>query len=265
MKSLLKTNLFLPFFLIVSLAAAGCDFFHGDDADRATTYGPAQALGNGSVRSYVTLDDGEPTAIGLTFSEAALTNLPAGNEHGTHEVVLALPAETAVAPYNHISFDWNPQGHEPPGVYDRPHFDIHFYMISEAERDAITPTDPDFEAKSNKQPAAQYVPAGYVQTPGGIPRMGAHWVDPTSPEFTEDGFSRTFIYGFWDGHMAFLEPMITKAFIESVKASQDQTVSFPIPQPPAVEKPGYYPAQYSVRYDARAKTYTIALEGLKRR
>ena len=24
--------------------------------------------------------------------------------------------------------NWNPHGHIPPGIYDRPHFDVHFYM-----------------------------------------------------------------------------------------------------------------------------------------
>ncbi len=68
--------------------------------------------------------------------------------------------------------------------------------------------------------------------------MGAHWVDPTSPEFTGAGFSRTFLYGFWDGHMNFLEPMITKAFIESVKELEGQTATFSIPQPQAFEQGG---------------------------
>lgn len=258
----LNKSLSLPLLVCAALAVAGCDLFHQDDTDRATAYGPTQALGEGSVRSFVTHEDGVPVTLGIAFTEEALTNLPAGNEHGVHETTLPLPTGLQTPPYNHISFDWNPQGHEPDGVYDRPHFDIHFYMISEAERDAITPEDPDFEAKSNKQPAAQHVPAGYVQTPGGIPRMGAHWVDPTSPEFTGEGFSRTFIYGFWDGHMTFLEPMIAKAFIENVKTLDGKSVSFAIPQPPAFEKSGYYPTRYSVRYDAGAKTYTIALERL---
>lgn len=243
---------------------AGCDLFHGGgSSDKNTTaYGPAKALGNGSVRSFVTLNHGRPTTLGLSFTEDVLIGLPEEAEHGAHETVLALPPGVAVAPYDHISFDWNPHGHEPPGVYDVPHFDIHFYMISQAERDAIDPADPDFEAKAAKRPADQYIPAGYVQTPGAVPRMGAHWVDPTSPEFTEAGFSRTFIYGFWDGQMNFLEPMITTAFLEGLKASAEQAVTLPIPQPQAFEEAGYYPTHYSVRYNASEKTYTIALERL---
>ena len=147
-------------------------------------------------------------------------------------------------------------------MYDRPHFDIHFYTMTTAERDGIDPADTE---KVERTPMAEHIPAGYVPTPGAVPRMGAHWVDPSSPEFTPAGFSRTFIYGFWDGKMNFLEPMITTAFIESVKASDSQTISFSIPQPQAFEVTGYYPSHYSIRYDTEAKTYVIALEGLERR
>lgn len=95
--------------------------------------------------------------------------------------------------------------------------------------------------------------------------MGAHWIDPASPEFTPAGFSRTFLYGFWNGRMNFLEPMITTDYLASVKALPAQSATFSIPQPQAVEKAGYYPTTYSVRYDADAQTYDIVLEGLVER
>lgn len=248
--------------LAAALIVTGCDSSNNTNPRTGTYAGPAQALGNGSVHASVTLENDVPTAIGVVFTETALSNLPAQPQHGVHETVLALPEEAAVTPYDHISFDWNPQGHEPPGVYDRPHFDIHFYTMTAAERDGIDPNDTE---RVERAPVAEHIPAGYVSTPGAVPRMGVHWVDPSSPEFTPAGFSRTFIYGFWDGKMNFLEPMITTVFIESVKASDSQVVRFPIPQPQAFEKTGYYPSHYSVRYDAEAKTYTIALDGLERR
>jgi hypothetical protein len=27
-----------------------------------------------------------------------------------------------------VGLNWNPHGHIPPGVYDLPHFDFHFYI-----------------------------------------------------------------------------------------------------------------------------------------
>ena len=246
-----------------SIALTGCD--STDPASREGRYdGPAKSLGDGTVHTFATLDeDGTPLTFGVRITESALATLPAhGGPHGSVETVLALPNNAAIAPYNHVSFDWQPQGHEPDGVYTIPHFDVHFYLMSEAERATIDPAAPDFDAKAGRAPEAQYVPAGYVPTPGAVPMMGAHWVDPSSPEFTPAGFSRTFLYGVWDGRMTFVEPMITNAFIESVKTLPSQSVSFPVPQPQAFEKAGYYPTAYSVRYDADAQAYDITLEGL---
>src|ERR1044072_4966536 len=56
----------------------------GKTSSRAGTFvGESRPLGNGTVRSWVTLDrNGDPTAVGVTFSEAALSGLPA-KEPGT--------------------------------------------------------------------------------------------------------------------------------------------------------------------------------------
>lgn len=231
-----------------------------------TFAGPAQPLGNGTAHAFVTLEAGSPVAIGVRVTASALETLPVdAGPHGVHETVLALPVEAPTLPYDHISFDWQPRGHEPDGVYDRPHFDVHFYMMTAAERDRIDPVDPAFEAQGRTQLDSALVPAGYVPTPDLFARMGVHWVDPSSPEFTPAGFSRTFIYGFWNGQMNFLEPMITTAFLESVKTLPGQAAAFAIPQPQRVPKAGYYPTRYSIRYDAAAQAYDIALEGLVKR
>lgn len=243
--------------LVVALLLFGCDT---NDDLTGRFLGDEQSLGNGIAVAFMEADDGVPTAIGVMIEEEMLNALP----HQEKELDLTLPAAIAHTPYNHVSFGWNPHGHEPAGVYDVPHFDIHFYMMTEAERDAIDPADPDFAAKASKMPDSRHIPAGYIQTPGGVPRMGAHWVDPTSPEFTPAGFSRTFIYGFWNGEMNFLEPMITKTFLESVKAMNGQSVTINIPQPQAFAKAGYYPTHYRIRYDADRKFYFVSLEGLTR-
>jgi hypothetical protein len=67
------------------------------------------------------------------------------------------------------------------------------------------------------------------------------------------------------GYVTFWEPTITKAFIESVKHAPSQTASFSIPQPQAVEKAGFDPGHYTVRYDAAAQTYEIILGNLTER
>jgi hypothetical protein len=225
-----------------------------------TFVGATRPLGSGTVRSWVTLDEaGKPSAVGLTFSESALKSVPAELPRGQEslEMNLAFPKEAAATAFDHIGFGWNPKGHEPANIYTFPHFDIHFYTISVEEKERITAQGEDLE-RCYKKPEAEYVPAGYILPPGtAVPRMGAHWIDPNSNEFKSQPFTRTFLYGNYDGKLIFFEPMITKSFFET---KLDLTEYIKLPQKYA--KPGYYPTKYSVRYDAARKEYTVALEGM---
>lgn len=225
-----------------------------------TFYGRPSPFGNGQIRSWVKLDrDGKPLALGLSFTEESLNGLPTELPRGEEatELVLPLPAEAAATPFNHIGVNWNPHGHVPATIYDVPHFDFHFYMISPEERSRITAQGDDI-ARSRRQPPADYVPAGYIYAPDSeVPRMGGHWVDPQSNEFNKQPFTRTFLYGNYNGQIIFMEPMITKAFLE---AKTDVTEVIKLPSKYA--RPGYYPTRYSVRYDRAGKEYSIALEGL---
>jgi hypothetical protein len=240
-----------------------------------TFYGPAQSIGNGDVRTYVNVRGGEPVEIGVALSETALDNLPmpapqhAGHAEGAsaHEHVnmvaysLELPAEAARTPYRFVELDWNPGGHEPPGIYDIPHFDFHFYTITPAERDAIDPADPLFQKKTENVPPAGFIASNYVAPMmTAVPKMGLHWIDPASPELNGQKFTRTFIYGSWDGKATFWEPMITREFILSRPDFQTHVM-----QPERVATPGYYPQGYTVRWNEQTKEYRIALTELSMR
>jgi hypothetical protein len=102
-------------------------------------------------------------------------------------------------------------GHPPPGIYSVPHFDFHFYKMPLAERLAIPPY-PQAMAAFNNNPLPGYLPTAYVKAPAGEAKMGAHWMDVTSPEFNGQPFTHTFVYGSYDGKVNFLEPMATLAF-----------------------------------------------------
>ncbi len=228
-----------------------------------TILGEARMMGNGVAWSWVERDDeGKPTAIGVTFSETALTGLPEDMPSTGlpgWEYTLALPREAGVKPYDHIVLDWNPKGHIPPGIYDTPHFDVHFYFISPKERDKITAKGADLD-RCKKKPSAKFIPKDYVMPEGTeVPRMGVHWIDPTAPEFNQQPFTKTFIYGSYNGQVTFIEPMFAKAFLETRPG-----VTEAIKQPDAYQ-PGYYPTSYSVRYDSARKEFTVSLEGLTRR
>lgn len=249
--------------LALAAALAGMSLFSGcndddNDADVRTgiAYGPEVSVGNGKARGFVKSDDaGNPTAVGFTLTRGALENLP----HGDQSFRLALPSEKATTPYNHISLDWASHGHPLPGIYDVPHFDMHFYMISEAEQNAIVMDD-----KMQRVPEARFLPPAdrYVSAPGeGVPGMGKHWGDITSPELAQGKpFTVTLIYGSYDGKVIFHEPMIAHNWLQSRPAQFDTVV--PILQPAAFQKTAHYPTQYSVSYDAGKGVYTISLTGL---
>ena len=220
-----------------------------------TTTGAARSLGSGSANTFVTSDpSGAPTEIGIQVSKSALTNLPAADT----EVDLPLPAAAGATAFQDVAIDWNPQGHPPPGIYDVPHFDVHFYMVDSATRATISPADPN----ALQTPPADQVPTGYAQlAPQVVPAMGVHWFDPASPEFHGQPFTSTFIYGFYDGKMTFIEPMVTTAFLQT-----KPSLAKPIALPQTYPYPGkYYPTGYRVSYDASADSYIVALTGLTKR
>ncbi|MGH9768697.1 MAG: DUF5602 domain-containing protein [Blastocatellia bacterium] len=228
---------------------------------KSTTFvGEATPVGNGIVRSWVTTSaDGKPTAIGVTFTEAALSGLPQSLTPGLiwTEFLLPLPPEASATGFNHVGLNWNPKGHDPEGVYKVPHFDFHFYLTSPAERERITTRGDDLE-KCRKPLPAEFVPEGYVLAPASEePGMGSHWVEPNSHEFHGKSFTHTFIYGSYDGRMIFLEPMITKAFLET-----RPNITVPIKLPAKYQKPGYYPTQYNVKYNPESREYTVSIDGL---
>jgi hypothetical protein len=64
------------------------------------------------------------------------------------------------------------------------------------------------------------------------------------------------------------EPMITKQFFEDVRSFLDDlqltgntiALSFTIKQPEKFHEAGYYPTQYTIRYDAELGEYSVSLD-----
>lgn len=236
-----------------------------------TAYGPAVKLGDGTARSYVVTRDGSPTEVGVALSESSLTGLPAGHAGGDahammNDYVLALPSEAAATAFRFVLLNWNPMGHEPDGVYTVPHFDFHFYTIPEEERDAIVPTDPQYAAKAGRLPEPAFAPPGYLDgstlagvppEAAAVPMMGMHWLDPKSEELHGTPFSKTFIYGTWDGKLIFAEPMITKAYLET---KPDFSAPLAVPQRSA--DTGLRATAQRIYWDQETSEYRVALIGL---
>lgn len=242
-------------FLIVAAFSVAALFTSCKKNDRPavkTYYGTDAHVGNGIVRSFVTINaDGVPESIGFNFTKTMLSGLPDDDKTPTYMTMLDLPAEAAVTGFNHLELDWNPNGHEPLEIYGLPHFDFHAYIVSMDELMQIVP-GPD-----NTPVEPQYIPQDYISGVIAVPNMGVHWLDMTSPEFQGQTFTTTYIYGFYQGKMLFGEPMITLAYLQS-----NPDVILDVKQPAKFEKPGYYPTKYRISYNEKGQEYFVSLEGL---
>lgn len=240
-------GLFGAIFLVTSSSG-------GPSSPITTLSGAHQTLGEGSAYAWIQMDEQKHlVGIGINITEEAIMTLP--TEEPFYALSLQLPSGAINSPFDHAMLEWNPQGHEPPGIYDIAHFDAHFYVIPEIERMMIGPEDPEHDI----EPDHSNLPGGYVKIPGGVPAMGAHWYDPTSPEFTGGTFSETMIFGSYDGELIFVEPMFTLAFLET-----QPKLTKPIPMPDEFESAwNIFPSLYSIKYDAAAGEYTISLHGFE--
>lgn len=229
-----------------------CILFAGLWAEAFIVQGEAVPIGQGQGRAFVDMDrNGQLRSVGIMLSEEAMQGLPE-QDHG--EYILRLPAILNVPPFNHMVVNWEPHGHIPEGVYNVPHFDFHFYFISEEARAAITCTG-DNLAVCLTQPVPDRIPPYYVPTPDGVPQMGWHWIDPRSPEFNGQKFTSTYIYGFYDGKNHFVEPMVTREFL-----MQKPQFTQSVPVPKELSYKGYLPQSYAVTYDENCKQYFIILK-----
>lgn len=227
------------------------------DKDKSNVFkGPESEVYHGKAWSSLKLNSsGIPEKLTLSLDAATLASVPVGEsgsgEGHTHEnnILISLPGKALeVTPFKFIMLNWNPMGHEPAGIYDTAHFDMHFYLT--APNEVMNYVD---MAKMENLPSTDYVPANHIAGPP-VPMMGKHWIDVTSPELHGVPFTQTFLYGSYDGQVVFYEPMITLDFLK-------QTTSFQrtIPQPSKFKVSGYYPTRMTINKEAG--TTNISLEG----
>ena len=97
------------------------------------------SLWSGTIKSWVKTDSSNnPQTVGFTFTEDVLKDLPAQN---TATNWFDFPKNASDTLFSHMQFIWLPNGHPPRGVYDKPQFTDHIFIISKNEQEAITGTD----------------------------------------------------------------------------------------------------------------------------
>jgi Domain of unknown function (DUF5602) len=243
-----------------------------------------------------------PLSIGVSFTEqaldpmftAAFDDFPRELPHLTAPGLeparvydLPFPAKVRkTTPFDHMGWFANAQGHNPPGVFTFPHADVHFFMITVKERQAISG---QLDDKMLTYPPEGFLPADFclplftsvppfcklltelteTDVPGSNDtEQGLHWVDQSAPELRGELFRQINIFGTYDGKVVFWEPMITKQFFEDVRSflndlqSTGKTIvlTFAIKQPEKFQETSYYPTQYTVSYDAEVGEFTVSLD-----
>lgn len=240
-----------------------------------------------SVESWADFDEaGKPTRIGITISESFVEQesatlsekLEPSQQHMNAGPYfdLELPKHRDV-PYRHAYFSFHPMGHVPPGIYDMPHFDFHFYLVPSNVRKAMTP---EAVGRAMEPVKKGYLPASYRAAAKYNnfywPYMGTHFLSDHTGEIkiTESGdiepgterFDQTLVYGTFGGDVVFLEPMISSWYLESIKASDEGQRTFEVELPVRFKDPGYYPTKYRIAYSIDPMTgagyYTVSIEDL---
>ena len=247
-------------------------------------------MGEGLVQVYADFEsNGAPRSLGVRMTASALSMLPEmpntysrcfdknkngridphGECNGDYEFAFPIPLELAQqgnTAFTWIGVNWNPMGHPLPAPppWAEPHFDFHFYIQPEQSVRAIRSgpcselIDCDDFKVAQKSVPERYLHPDHIDVGAAVPAMGNHLIDSRSPELAPDGprFTHTFIYGAYDGHISFYEPMITHAYLRGKPSS-----CTPLKQPQAFEQAGYYPSEYCIRYSGGDDgVHTISLE-----
>jgi Domain of unknown function (DUF5602) len=244
------------FFLlsVATVAFTSCE--KDKDNDKSGIFkGPEAEVYHGKAWTWIQLDkQGKPERVAISINDAALNSVKPGDgsSSGDHQhddnVVLKFHPKAEATLFRHVWLNWNPNGHPPAGVYTRPHFDLHYYMVPSEERETFV--DP---VKLDAALAPDYLPANHIGVDP-VPTMGKHYIDVTSPELNGQPFTQTFIFGSYDSKMVFWEPMITLDFLKNT-ASFERS----IPQPAKFQKTGYYPTK--MRIVKASGVTNIILEG----
>jgi hypothetical protein len=213
--------------------------FNKDNGKNKEYKSEETSLHKGKVWTSAKVDkDGKPLSVSIVLNDAALTSVPLGQptDHMSPANNLLIPIpDKSGTPFKFAMVNWNSSGHEPDHIYTLPHFDFHFYLSTQAE--VMSYMD---EAKLNAEPASGYMPANHISGPG-VPMMGKHYIDATSPELHNKTFTQTFLFGSYDSKVVFWEPMITQEFLKNTTQFERA-----LPQPSKFQQAGYYPTKMKI-------------------
>lgn len=283
----------------------------GPDAGKFLAFGEPVVYRNATAAAWVELDDPSescagPSKVGISFELNGnsstlfdwLDNLP--NEYETAFNITnargeckdnplaagCIPPNDLVAPefpgtnttfnpFVYVGVNWNPLGHPPMEVFNKAHFDFHFFMESQEDTNSIVPseTEPCTEGlspasffKANTPVPEGCFPGGYANLNAVAPFMGNHYIKLDEPVVAAAAAGSpdpslwvdpAFIVGGYDGVITFLEPMVTRKQIQDIvmDSTMDEDPDAWAPQcyktsvPAQYPSSGYYPRSFCLESD----------------
>ncbi len=194
-------------------------------------YEPMQGVST----SLAVADDGAVTEVVAMYSRATLAEFRDANRNGAGHADFDQAVKDATV-FEHVLVDYNYAGHGPPGVNDMAHVDAHFYMIPNDEREAIKCGDQP-EPDSAQLPEGVEANVGAAPFGGCVDAMGAHGSIPY------ERLTANMIYGFHEGRLAFVEPMIDVQMI-----LDEEPLELDILWPETMPVEGTRPTRFVMRY-----------------
>ena len=231
------------------------------DAPPSTYESCGTALGS-EVCTWVVLDGDDVVELGATIPMHLIEAVPADAEMvwpPQAMVAIALPPEARSAlGMDHMEVNWEAHGH-PPRLFMTPHFDFHFYSISQAEVGTIDCSD---ETKPAALPLRYSLPD--VEVPGMgtliglcVPHMGMHAMLEADVGATDD-FDASMMLGYYGGRPVFFEPMVARKLLM-------KKADFDLPMPAVEGLPAgvHYPNRFRGEFDAAGDAYRLVFSDFR--
>lgn len=224
-------------------------------SDTGGTSSSCATVMGSQVCTWVTVEEGSATELGATIPLSLVQSV------STDVEMIWPPRELATVRFprearellgiDHLGLNWEAHGH-PPATFVTPHFDFHFYTISEDDVRAIDCSD---ESKPDELPSTYALPD--VDVPGMgrfvglcVPSMGMHAMPGDDVDET-DPFSASMLVGYYGREPIFLEPMVSRQRLL-------ERTDFSLPMPRVVAGRGArFPRAFRAEYDAHAEAYRL--------
>ena len=212
------------------------------------------------VCTWVVMEGANAVELGATIPMGLVEAVPADAEMKwpPEELeAIPFPAEArASLGIDHLGINWEAHGH-PPGPFLTPHFDFHFYNLSEGEVGVVNCED---ETKPESLPKGYTLPDVEIEGLGVllglcVPRMGMHGL-PTKDLEAAGPFSATMLIGYYEGQGIFFEPMVSRDRLL-------ERSSFVLSVPAVTDLPAgvHYPSELRAEYDAAKDEYRLVMTG----